>query len=305
MKSSLVTQPKSALIIKSRINTDPEKIHLDNIQIYSFLNQPSLSAATRIHYERVIRDFFNFFSAVSLKEVQEVHVTVYLKKIEKSASTKNFILKALSSLFGYLFNVDYVPRNPVVLLKPEKVADTFRFKILTIEQIDRMIDLEQDIMHKTLLKILYFTGLRISEALSLKKDSFRDAPGGGAYMTVIGKGTKVRTVFIPPELFKDIKAYLEVQSLEKDNYIFFAKLKTENLSRFQAFRIIKAAAKVAQIDPLPSPHWFRHSSATHAIENGAPIHVVQHTLGHASINTTGKYLHASPTESTASYLTKS
>lgn len=90
-----------------------------------------------------------------------------------------------------------------------------------------------------------------------------------------------------------------------DGYLFFDLESKKSLTRFQAFRIIKAAAKMAKVEPIPSPHWFRHTNATHSIEAGAPVHIVQTTLGHSSITTTGKYLHAAKTESNVSYLMKS
>jgi integrase/recombinase XerD len=112
-------------------------------------------------------------------------------------------------------------------------------------------------------------------------------------------------VFLPEDIHLKVADYMASHRLNEEDYLFHAKDKRVPLTRMQAFRIIKAAAKTAKIDPLPSPHWFRHSSATHAIENGAPIHVVQHSLGHASINTTGKYLHATPTSSNANFLKRS
>jgi integrase/recombinase XerD len=67
-------------------------------------------------------------------------------------------------------------------------------------------------------------------------------------------------------------------------------------------RLVYQAAKEACLDERPSPHWRRHAHATHALERGAPIHLVQATLGHASVATTGRYLHARPTDSSAKYL---
>lgn len=189
-------------------------------------------------------------------------------------------------------------------LKQEKVPETFQFKILQREQIDRMIEMESDLQKKILLKILYFTGLRISEAISLKASSFRvDDIGKNAFMTIIGKGAKVRTVFLPEEFFFEVSQYMK-ENCGDGGFLFFDFESKKPLTRFQAFRIIKAAAKRAKVEPIPSPHWFRHTNATHSIESGAPIHTVQATLGHSSIMTTGKYLHAVKTESNVSYLIK-
>jgi integrase/recombinase XerD len=292
-----------SLIIAPTPRLGSEIAQADNIQVFAFLNQPSLSPASKKSYERVLRNFFDFFKSCGINAVTTAHITLYLKKIEKSPSTKNFILKVISAFFNFTIESGFLVLNPAGPIRPEKVPDLFRFKILQREQIERMLELEENSQKKILLKILYFTGLRISEALSLKTSSFRDAENGGAFMTVIGKGTKVRTVFIPKYFYHEIKNYYEVQFISS-GHLFFDAETLRPISRFQAFRIVQASAKRAKVDPIPSPHWFRHSSATHAIEAGAPIHVVQATLGHSSITITGRYLHAAQTESNASYLFK-
>jgi integrase/recombinase XerD len=290
------------LIIPKTEKIISEVVQQDNIKILTFLNQPSFSKSTKESYTRILREFFIFFRNYGLKEITDIHVTLYLKSLDKKPATKNLILKAISSLYSYLVKTCYIDHNPVAAIKPEKIAEVFRSKILDFEQIVRMIDLEKSERNKLLLKILYYSGLRISEALSLTPKSFRDSADGGAYMTVIGKGTKVRTVYIPIDIYELVQKYIKDDDLFDDHFIFHSEKKDKPITRMQAFRVIKIAAKIAKVDPVPSPHWFRHSSATHAIENGAPIHVVQHSLGHASINTTSKYLHASPVDSNANYL---
>ena len=227
---------------------------------------------------------------------------LYLKSVDKKPATKNLILKSISSLYSYLTKTGYIERNPLASIRPAKIVEVFRAKILDFEQISRMIDLEKSERNKLLLKILYYSGLRISEALMLSPKSFRESNDGGAYMTVLGKGTKVRTIYLPIDIYELVKKYINASDLLDEDFIFHSGEKDTAITRMQGFRVIKNAAKIAKVDPIPSPHWFRHSSATHAIENGAPIHVVQHSLGHSSINTTSKYLHASPTDSNANYL---
>jgi integrase/recombinase XerD len=295
----------NSLIIASTPKIDPELVRNDNIQIYSFLNQPSISKGSKENYERVLREFFSFYNGTDIKSVTTAHLTLYLKKLEIATSTKNLHLRVIGAFFRFLKKTGYIEQSPAAPLKQEKVPETFQFKILHREQIDRMIELESDAQKKILLKILYFTGLRISEAISLKTNSFRlDELGKGAYMTIIGKGSKVRTVYLPDGFFNEVSIYIR-GNCSDDGYLFFDFESKKPLTRFQAFRIIKAAAKRAKIDPVPSPHWFRHTNATHSIEAGAPVHTVQATLGHSSIMTTGKYLHAVKTESNVSYLMKS
>lgn len=283
----LISEPPSELIIhNSMLSTDV--MTTDNIKIMTFLNQPSLSKSTKENYSRILREFFFFFGNYGVKEITDVHITLYLKSLDKKPATKNLILKAISSMYSYLVKTNYIDRNPAAAIRTEKIADVFRSKILDFDQIARMIDIEKSKRNQLLLKILYYSGLRISEALSLNPKSFRESTDVGAYMTVIGKGTKVRTVFLPVDIYSLVKKHIVDNKLFDDHFIFHTEKKDKSITRMQAFRIIKNAAFNAKIDPMPSPHWFRHSSATHAIENGAPIHVVQHSLGHASINTTSK-----------------
>jgi integrase/recombinase XerD len=297
MTSSLIIAPTQKIV--------SEIVKNDNIQIYSFLNQPSISKGSKENYERVLREFFSFYSGTDIKSITTAHITLYLKKLEIAASTKNLHLRVLRAFFRFLKNTGYIEKSPVAPLKQEKIPETFQFKILHREQIDRMIEMVEDLQKKTLLKILYFTGLRISEAISLKTNSFRaDELGNGAYMTIVGKGSKVRTVFLPEEFFSEVNQYMNTNCSD-GGFLFFDFESKKSLTRFQAFRIIKAAAKRAKVEPVPSPHWFRHTNATHSIEAGAPVYTVQATLGHSSIMTTGKYLHAAKTESNVSYLIKS
>lgn len=294
---------QTQLIINPKYYLKPiEILETDNIKILTFLNQPSFSKSTKENYTQILKKFFEFFHNCGLKDITDVHITLYLKSIDKKPATKNLILRALSSLFGFLVKTNYLEKNPTTAIKPEKVADLFRSKILEFDQIHRMMEFEKSLRNKILLKILYYAGLRISEALNLTPKAFREAKEGGAYMTVLGKGTKVRTVFLPEDIFLEIKSYIDKNKFSDNEFLFFVKEKSTPITRMQAYRIIRTAAKRAKVEPLPSPHWFRHSSATHAIENGAPIHIVQHSLGHASINTTGKYLHATPTSSNATFL---
>ena len=110
-------------------------------------------------------------------------------------------------------------------------------------------------------------------------------------MTVFGKGGKTRTVLLKPKTYQLLIAFRkESKSLDP----VFRSEKQGHLTENDIWRIIKKAAAVAGINPKASPHWLRHSHASHAIENGAPLHLVRDILGHASIQTTSQYLHARP-----------
>lgn len=283
----------------------------ESIQIWAWLNQGHFSDRTKKTYIRIIRDFLAFNWHLSLKQITPALVTLYLRKKDNvAASTRNLHRNCLSSLFQYLENVAYISKSPVKVVKQEKVTETFHYKVLSIEQIKRMTEKVGSSRDRLILQILYFTGLRVSELSTIKVKDFtvstQKRNTQGAYLTVIGKGSKIRTVLTGAYLWKEIKKYIKKANLQPHDYIF--NFEGAPLSRITIFKIIKKATSVAGIKvpggKTPSPHWFRHTSAIHALENGADIHVVQTTLGHASLATTGQYLKSRPVKSNASYLKK-
>lgn len=283
----------------------------ESIQIWAWLNQGHFSEKTKKTYVRIVRDFLQFNWHLSLKQITPALVTLYLRKKDKvSASTRNLHRNCLSSLFQYLENVSYIAKSPVKVVKQEKVTETFHYKVLSIEQIKRMSEKVKHQRDRLVLQTLYFTGLRVSELSMIKIKNFsvstQKRNTQGAYLTVVGKGGKIRTVLTGTFLWKEIKKFIKKQDLKPDDYLF--NYEGAALSRISIFKIVKKATHLAGIKvpggKTPSPHWFRHTSAIHALENGADIHVVQTTLGHASLATTGQYLKSRPVKSNASYLKK-
>jgi integrase/recombinase XerD len=310
MSRDLVVQDSNNFFSgKSQLSTHLQSE--ESIQIWAWLNQGHFAERTKKAYVRIIKDFLIFNWHLGLKQITPALVTLYLRKKDKvSPSTRNLYRNCLSSLFQYLENVGYIPRSPVKVVRQEKITESFHYKVLSIEQIKRMTEKVESSRDRLVLQVLYFTGLRVSELSTIRvKDlavSSQKRNAQGAYLTVIGKGSKIRTVLTGAYLWREIKKYIKKTNLQPNDYIF--NFEGAPLSRITIFKIIKKATKTAGIkvpgDKTPSPHWFRHTSAIHALENGADIHVVQTTLGHASLATTGQYLKSRPVKSNASYLKK-
>jgi integrase/recombinase XerD len=135
--------------------------------------------------------------------------------------------------------------------------------------------------------------------------SLRRASSAGIYaptpqITVFGKGGKTRSVQLRVSVWKQLsKLRGEAQPHEP---VFPSRKGGEPLTDSGIWRIVKQAARRAGIEVPVSPHWLRHAHASHALDRGAPIHLVQATLGHASIMITGRYLHARPKESSSKFL---
>ena len=147
---------------------------------------------------------------------------------------------------------------------------------------------------------LYAGGLRVEEIARLAWRDLQER-GDAGQVTVYGKGGKTRVVLLPEAIWRELLSIKEVGATP-EGPVFASRTRGGFLTPTQVRRLVYTAAKEASLDERPSPHWLRHAHATHALERGAPIHLVQATLGHASVATTGRYLHARPTDSSARYL---
>lgn len=146
---------------------------------------------------------------------------------------------------------------------------------------------------RCLARLLYLGGLRISEALDLR---WHDV--GKRWVTVTGKGTRTRTVLLPDRLIEDLGS---LRSGADPGIHVFRNSRGRRLSASYVRRIVRRAGLEALDKPV-SPHWLRHCHASHALDHGAPIHLVAHDLGHASVSTTTAYLHVRPDQGSSLYL---
>lgn len=260
---------------------------------------------TKIYYLKTIQDFFSYFQGRGIREISTVQLSIYLKIVskEKKDSTVNKVKFALSSLLTYASKIGYIPRNPALALDRIKVPDRTFSKILSANQVKLMILAESDnTRNQLILRTLYNTGVRVEELSNLIVASFRDTELG-PMLSLIGKGNKARTIRVSKALMRDLESFWEKEGYKATDSAFkSSKAPFQKLTTVQIWRIVKTAAVKAKIKAKPSPHFFRHSNAAHAVENGAPLHVVQKSLGHESIATTGKYMDITPKESNSDYL---
>jgi site-specific recombinase XerD len=254
---------------------------------------------TQKAYANDIKKFLDFIgkslNAITIGDIQSFMDSL----ADYSPASKARMAASIKSLFSFAKRIGYLPFDVASPIKVLKVKNTLNERILCEEDIQRMIILEEKPRDRALLRLLYIAGLRISEACNLKWLDIQPANNEGAYLNVFGKGDKTRSILV------DQKTYNELLDLKgetgPDDPVFVSQ-KGNALSVPQAWRIVKRAAKRAKIDAPVSPHWFRHAHASHALDRGAPIHLVQATLGHASVATTGRYLHARPNDSSSLYL---
>ena len=191
---------------------------------------------------------------------------------------------------------DYRKDDPAELLEGPKIG--FRLpEVLTVEEIDRIIDMvdmskNEGQRNRAMLETLYSCGLRVSELCNLKLSDLYFDEG---FIKVEGKGSKQRLVPISQRAIQEIKWWLEDRIGGKikegyEDYVFLARW-GKNISRIMVFHLIKELAEKAGIKKTISPHTFRHSFATHLLQNGADLRVIQQLLGHEDLATTEIYTH--------------
>lgn len=252
---------------------------------------------TRESYGRTAADFREYVG-VDLRALRLDDLLRYADHLAGvSPATQSRKLNTVKSLITFAHRVGYIPFNVGSALKVLKVKDTRAERILSEEDVFRIIAAAEKERDKLLIRTLYLSGARISEACSA---SWRDLQprNEGGQITLFGKGGKTRVVLLPERLWKPL---IESRAGAGDDDPIF-KSREGRLSTSQAWRIVKKAAKLAGINWLTSPHWLRHAHASHALENGATVKLVSETLGHASVAITSRYLHARPGESSGTYL---
>lgn len=221
---------------------------------------------------------------------------VYELSKEVQPPTQSRIVSGIKGFFLYLQLEGYRDDNPTQLLESPKIRKTFP-DTLSTDEVNMLIDgVESDSKHSTrnrcMLELLYSCGLRVSELTQLNKSDLFFEKG---LIRVHGKGDKLRWVPVAESTSRLISDFIKMTRRESSGFEdrLFLNNRGKELSRNMIFIIVKEAATQANIKKNVSPHTLRHSFATHLVENGADIQLVQHMLGHASITTTERYIHMS------------
>lgn len=258
------------------------------------------SKHTQQAYYSDVRRFLDFVDDKPLHQITLADVQAFDNALlHLSQASRARKLSAVKSLLSFGQRIGYLAVNvgAPVRLPPQK--NTLAERILSESDVHRMITLEQNKRNRVLLTLLYSAGVRVSELCNLTWRDLQER-GDTGQITVFGKGGKTRAILLPSTV------WAELISLNKDGNpddpVFRSRKGGKKLDRSQVFRIVRAVAKAANIPKDVSCHWFRHAHASHALDRGASIHLVQETLGHSSVATTGRYLHARPSDSSSRYL---
>ncbi len=252
--------------------------------------------AYRSDAERFLEAMGKPLHRITLGDLQQYAGQLVETGLEPSSVYRS--MSAVKSLFAFGHRLGYLAFDVARPLRLPALRDGLADRILEETDVVRMIALEQMPRNRAILLTLYTGGFRVAELCSLKWSDLQNRDTAGQ-ITVFGKGAKTRTVLMPSSVWNAVQL---LRNDAKENAPVFRSRKGGHLDESQVWRIVRKASKRAGIEKEVSCHWLRHAHASHALDRGAPIHLVQATLGHSSISTTGKYLHARPTESSSSYL---
>lgn len=274
----------------------------NNIDILSGYNyylkvERGLSPNTVKAYTADIEGFYEFLRhrGVTLRDASSSDISDYIISVSDYLSKRSQarLLSSLNSFFDYLVSEGERKDNPSSAVDSPKLGKYLPV-VLSVEEVRAILKAAPNERDRAILEVLYGCGLRVSEVCSLKisevylKDMF---------VKVMGKGSKERLVPMAPSTASVIMDYLSVRP-ESDagcEDVLFLNRFGRALSRVAVFKMVKSVALVAGVDKNLSPHTFRHSFATHLVENGADLRVVQEMLGHESILTTEIYTHVDST----------
>ena len=219
-------------------------------------------------------------AGLPIEQLEEEHVKAYLSSLisEKSRNTTSLAASSLKFFFHEMLNK---PISGIRLPKKQKTLPT----VLTKQEVKSLLDSTETRKSKLMLSLLYSSGLRVSELVNLKKQdiNFQEKTG----WVRKGKGSKDRTFLLSETLCNELLEYLK----DREQEYLFSKGKPLTTRNIQ--KIIKKSAVKAGINKKVTPHTMRHSFATHLLEQGTDIRLIQTLLGHANLNTTQIYTHVS------------
>lgn len=272
----------------------------DDYHLYLKLEK-SLSHNTIEAYERDLQKLSDYLSDayVPLKEATTEILRDFIIEISSLGihpRSQARILSSIKSFYHFLIYRNILDNDPTELLESPKIGLRLP-EVLSVTEIDKIVaavDLSkpEGQRNKAIIEVLYGSGLRVSELINLQLSKLYTDEG---YMLVEGKGSKQRLVPMSAQALKQVDLWkidrnlLDIKKGSED--CVFLNRRGTKLTRDMIFKIVKELAMLAGIRKNVSPHTFRHSFATHLLENGANLRAIQQLLGHESITTTELYTH--------------
>ena len=274
--------------------------NMNNIYISDFLSylevEANYSKNTINSYENDLNKFEEYYKSKDLLKITSKDIEKYIQTLSDLApTTVSHNISSLKTFYSYFLKQGRISNNPTDGIKSPKLGIHLP-TYLTIDEVNKLLDIEVtdafSSRNKAILELMYATGLRISEVISLE---FKNIDYDECIIRVMGKGSKERIVPVNDYAIRYLKEYIdnyrpELVKNEINNYIFLNN-HGRMLTRQGIFKMIKNYAALKNIKKTIGPHTLRHTFATHLLENGADLRVIQELLGHSDISTTQIYTH--------------
>lgn len=274
---------------------------LDNLKEYeNYLKfEKNYSMNTINSYLSDIKEYQEFKKGDILSSTKE-DILAYLKTIKNLESTTiSHKISSLKSFFKYYQKREKIKVNPLANIKSPKIAKKLP-TYLTLEEISKLLDVEikspYDARNKAILELLYSSGIRISELCNMQTSNYNSYE---CIIRLIGKGSKERIIPLGDYAISVLEDYINNYrpKINKKNInSIFINNRGDAISRQFIFKVIKKECLKKGIRKNVSPHTLRHTFATHLLQNGADLRIIQELLGHENISTTQIYTHVSNQE---------
>lgn len=257
--------------------------------------EKGLSLNTILAYRRDITSFIDFCGTEDINLVTRLHLSSFIMFLKDSDMTQTTIsrkISALKSFFKWACANGFSKNNPVSSIELAKLPKHLP-KVLSLNEINRIISENLSLTQKLIVELLYSCGLRVSELCSLK---LNDINLKACHVICVGKGSKERIIPFGEKAKLLIEEYLDYRQLlvkkyDLDNSQILISDSGRPMNRQEIYSIIHNLGKT--VNKNISPHTLRHTFATHLLENGADLRVVQELLGHSDVSTTQLYTHVS------------
>ncbi|MBR6126234.1 tyrosine recombinase XerD [bacterium] len=264
--------------------------YIEYLELEKGLSQNTIDA-----YRRDLEYFADSIGAETLNDADRLSINSYIRKLREQGLAPTSIIRKVASLRGFFKwanSIGLIEKNPAATLEQPKVPQRLP-KVCSIKEIEEMLHNNLTPLEHVIMELLYSCGLRVSELVNLKVG---DIDLNSKYVRCFGKGSKERIIPIGETAKRVVEEYLpEREILVKKYGLDTKKLLIYGSGKFitrqYVYNFIHAQGQ--QIHKNISPHTLRHSFATHLIENGADLRVVQELLGHSDVSTTQLYTHIS------------
>ena len=262
--------------------------YLEYLELEKGLSQNTIDA-----YRRDLYDFAS--NVISIEEIDRIFINSYVRELKDRNLAPTSVIRKVASIRGFfkwVTSMEILKKNPASTLEQPKIPQKLP-KVISLSEVEKILHSNLNELQSVIVELLYSCGLRVSELVNLK---INNIDLNSKYIRCFGKGSKERIIPIGKKAVEVLEKYFPVRDLvlKKNNMITKRLLISDDgrlLNRQDVYNFIHARGKI--INKSISPHTLRHSFATHLLENGADLRVVQELLGHSDVSTTQLYTHIS------------